>query len=848
MADEFKPWTWKVPEGFAPVDYGDQRQDAYEKLSGEAVFTRDVYLPGMLYAKILTSPYAHARIVSIDTSKAEALTGVRDIVKFDDPDVALENSTGGYCSSEYNILTLPATSDFYQHPMGVAVVADSEEICDRALRLIDIQWEEQPFILDMQESLKPDAPRIMPEVLRLNAQAREPNVLNMRTTEIGDVEKGFAEADKVLEYTITRGTNSPAGVEAMACVVRWRDDFLDIWPHHTAHMQPVLSNPSIMRQGLSQLSLGYGSVNIEVKSAPQKRSDPLPPICEHNKITVTVPYQGAWYGGIAWLGYSTAFIRLAAILAKRAKNRPVKVLYDESNFYANGDDAAVYRCKVGAKKDGTITACDWHVTGPFSELHIDKTRESTKIPNLRNTQEWALINQGHFICFRHGAHCCVPHNVMFDRVAAEFGLDPTEVALKNDGCKGHDWDWITRYQKENGFPQRQSLREIIKLGKEAIGWDEKWHPPGAVKLPNGRMHGLGFVSINEWSWIAGRQFACLILRDGKLTIVGLRADFGMETESAFRKCVAAESGMRYEDIVVQHQRADANTFMFWVPGGAMGIGQTTPQLIVAARELKRKILEYAVRPRGGTAFAPPPPPEAPAGGAGAPAKVPSGRAVPGLGSVGGMFPGKRIDELDVKDSFVLEKANPSNRKSVKEVATSFWGEDPAILHPVVPTVAGLTLDGKPHREMYVMSRQAHFIEVEVDTETGEVIVTNLVCVNDVGHLFNRRGAEAQQYGGAIMGLGRSATEEKVYCPRTGVGLNFDLIGYHIGTMNDYPPIKCIINESHLGYSSYGACGIGEDTGASLSGVTAGAIFNATGKWALDYPLTPAKVLKALGKI
>jgi hypothetical protein len=81
---------------------------------------------------------------------------------------------------------------------------------------------------------------------------------------------------------------------------------------------------------------------------------------------------------------------MAAILARRAKNRPVKLLYDESNFYCNGDDAATYRCKVGAKKDGTITACDWHVVGPFGELHIDKTHESTGIPNLRNTQEWAL--------------------------------------------------------------------------------------------------------------------------------------------------------------------------------------------------------------------------------------------------------------------------------------------------------------------------------------------------------------------------------------------------------------------------------------------------------------------------
>jgi CO/xanthine dehydrogenase Mo-binding subunit len=271
------------------------------------------------------------------------------------------------------------------------------------------------------------------------------------------------------------------------------------------------------------------------------------------------------------------------------------------------------------------------------------------------------------------------------------------------------------------------------------------------------------------------------------------------------------------------QRSDAGAYQFWVPGGSMGIGQSTPQLVLAARELKRKILSYAVRPRQGMM----------------PMMMGGGQP---------MFPGKKTEDLDVKDGYVFEKANPANRKTVKEVANAFWGEDPAIVHPTAPNVSGLTLNGQPHSQMYIMSRQAHFMEVEVDAETGEVITTNLVCVNDVGHLFNRRGAEAQQYGGAIMGLGRSATEEKIYCPRTGVGLNFDNIGYHIGTMNDYPPVECIINESHLGYSSYGACGVGEDSGASMSGITAGAIFNATGKWALDYPLTPGKVLKALGKI
>ncbi len=120
MSEDYKPWTWRPPEGFSALDYSASRQDAHDKLSGQAVYTRDLYFPGMLYAKILTSPYANAKIVSMDTSKAEALTGVRDILKFSDPDIAFENSTGGYCSSEYNILTSQSGSalDFGQ-PLSI---------------------------------------------------------------------------------------------------------------------------------------------------------------------------------------------------------------------------------------------------------------------------------------------------------------------------------------------------------------------------------------------------------------------------------------------------------------------------------------------------------------------------------------------------------------------------------------------------------------------------------------------------------------------------------------------------------------------------------------------------------
>ncbi len=798
---KYRPWTWKAPESSREMKKDLPRQDAFERVSGHAVFTRDISLPGMLYAKILLSPYTHAKITGIDTGEAEALVGVRDILKFDDPDIAYENGIHPVfeVSRHYNLLTLPGTSEFCHHPMGVVVVADSEEICDRALRLIKVEWEERPFILDMEDSLKPDAPKVMPEVKFMHPAAREPNTVLTDRAEIGNVEEGFAEADKIMEYTITRARNTTAGVEPMVCVAQWRGDFLDIWVHHQDLPLNVLTTPN----------------NVREKAQP--------PVAEWNKITVTMPYQGSWFGGISWLSYSYSFIRLAAILAKRADGKPVKLLYDESGYYCGGDDCGTYKCKVGAKKDGTITALHWHMLG-IRNPAIEKTYESTKIPNILGTQEWALINKGHSMCIRHGAHCCVPQNVMFDRVSAEMGLDPTEVALKNDGCKGHDWEWVTRYQKENDFPQRWSLKEVIDKGKKAIGWDEKWHKPGTRRLASGKMHGLGFVHVNEWHWhapIPGISYACLTLRNGKVAIIGVRCDMGVDTESGARMTVASEVGLKYEDTVMLERRSDNCNFHLWQPGGSFGTGYITTQLILAARELKQKILEYAVKVKPALHFSPERSP---------------------------LFPDMTPEDLDIRDSMVFEKANPNNRKTIREVADAFWVLDPPIVHPPAGTLYGLTLNGKPHPELYAMARQAHFIEVEVDTETGMVDILQVVCVNDVGHLFNPKGAEAQQYGGAIMGLGRSLTEEHFFCPHTGVPLNYDLVGYHLGTMNDYPATRCLINESHLGYAAYGTYGIGENIGASMSGITASAIYNATGKWVLDYPTTPDRVLKALGKI
>jgi len=848
------------------------RQDAYDRVSGNGIYTRDVCLPGMLYAKVFTSPHAAAKIISIDTSRAKTLVGVRDILTYQDQDIAEDGAPGSEISMGFNILTLPGTSDFYQHPMGVVVVADSEETCDRALKLIKIEWEELPFILDMEEAAKPDAQKIMPEVTRMSmgrggwmggfggGNSSGPNVISSQNREFGNVERGFEEADKIIEYKIKRGMNSVAGTEAMVCVAQWKNDSIDLYVHQQSNPRNSIGSGGMSGTGMPFGGFGgpRGPGGFGSRGGPDGFTRPPSPgnpssdraaytseslTQQWRKINVTFPYQGSWFGGLAWLGYSTAFVRMAAILARRAVGRPVKLLYDESGFYCGGDEFGTYRCKVGAKKDGTITAYHWDVTGQRNP-GIDKTFECTKIENIRGTQTWALTNKGFTECFRHGAACCVPHNVMFDRVAAEFGLDPTEVALINDGCQGHDWEWITEYQKQNGFPQRHSLKEVVEMGKKAIDWDRKWHAPGTKKLANGRMHGMGFTSINEWNWGVGMPLpssAGLMLCDGKLTILGLRCDMGVDTESSYRRVVAAESGMKYEDVRIQVQHVENSTYCLSQPASSAGTVSALPQLIQSAREMKKKILERAV-------------------GSGSMSMMPAFM----FGRGRGRFPGfssdqsqsRNIEDFDIQDGMIFEKSNPDEKMAVSDVVGSgggFMGAGGSsiIVHPESNGPGGMMgamMGMMGMGETFIMSRQAHFIEAEIDVETGMVFITDIVCVNDVGHIFNRQGCEGQQYGGAVMGLGKSATEEKVYCPQTGIGLNFDHINYYLGTMNDYPTVQCFLNESHLGYGPYGSNGIGENIGAAMAAITSSAIYNATGKWILDFPITPDKVLAALEKI
>jgi len=807
LFDNLKSDKYPLDEYQSVGKRGVRRIDGYEKATGAAKYTMDVQLPGMLHLRFLTSPYPHAEIKSLDTSKAEALPGVRAVLRYDDPELPAGADLGGHETSDVPVL--PKVAYFQGEEVGAAVAADSEEIAEEALTLIDVEWEERPFVLDPEEAMQPGAPLSNPEALPDGNISNQGQGIDIE--EHGDVEKGFAEADKIVEFKFKQGYNTWIGPERPCGVFRWNGDYPEVWVKH--------QRPHICKRAVASW---FGGIPM-------------------NKIQVHCLYQGASFGGWSQMGWNLGGHYCSAVIAKRT-GRPVKWMFNRrEDFYGGEMDTGVYYFKVGAKLDGTITAVKGRAVVVNQAMpvfgFVKHFAENTKIPNIYGKTEAVWVNKGPTTATRCEQNSnCYCLNEVFTHVADALGLDPVELALKNDGAEGHDIAWLNEQKAKLGFKVRDSLKECVEKGKKAIGWDKKWHLPGTNKLPNGKRHGLGFVWTHEWDDSGGTSEIAIRLErtDGTATILGCRSDIGVNAETAYCQVAADELGMRIEDVNYKAQ-IDAGFFAM-TPDTSTNMSVNGFAVRNAARLLKRQILEAATSPRGVTQ----------------------------LGSAPAAFPGKKPEELDIKDSVIYEKANPSNRKTLAELAKMAGAQGPISSPKGEPFRTGQPyLNYTYTQPLFAHSwqvqmgtyadvrlrfcRQAHFMEVEVDEETGEVEVKKVVTVNDVGRVINWEGCEGQQYGGAFMGIGRGRSEEVVHDPQTGVMLNGNLLNYKIPTMLDIGSIDTILVETGMGYGPYGLVGIGEDVATVTPTLIGLAVHNAIGKWVDDFPTTPDRVLKALGK-
>ena len=218
---------------------GIRRIDGYEKASGRAVYTIDLQLQGMLYAKFLTSPYANARIRSMDTAKAESYSGVRAVLRYDDPGLPEMANLGGHVPNLVTIL--PDTAYFQGEEVGVMLAADSEQIVDEALRLIDVDWEERPFVLDPEKAAEKSAPLVRtPSSTRMEiTSTRDSSMLISTAMWNGDLRKPI----KSWSSNPAERRNTWMGPERPCGVFHWNGEYPEVW---IKHQHPLICKRAIL--------------------------------------------------------------------------------------------------------------------------------------------------------------------------------------------------------------------------------------------------------------------------------------------------------------------------------------------------------------------------------------------------------------------------------------------------------------------------------------------------------------------------------------------------------------------------------------------------------------------------
>jgi CO/xanthine dehydrogenase Mo-binding subunit len=392
--------------GTSPV-----KHDGLDKVTGRAKFGADLFLPGMLVGKILRSPHAHAIIKSIDTSEAERLPGVKAVVTRDDFPEIKAGTPGGDMTRN----AMAREKALYDgHPVA-AVAATSEAIAKQALKLIKVDYEVLPHVIDPIEAMKPGAPVLHQHVRTKGIKgADQPsNVIERLDLAMGDVEKGFAEADVIVEREYDTKPMHQGYIEPQSCVATSTEDGqIELWCCTQA--------PWVYRDRLMEI--------LKIEQA---------------KIRVTQSEMGGGFGG------KTGFYAepVAILLARKAK-RPVKITLTRSEvFRATGPVSGTRsRIKMGVKKDGTITAAEAELvfqTGAFTGSMFFNAPQAMftryNLANVKTVSYEVVSNRPKVNSFRAP---CVPQVVfgvegVVDELARKIGMDPIDLRLKNAATEGY---------------------------------------------------------------------------------------------------------------------------------------------------------------------------------------------------------------------------------------------------------------------------------------------------------------------------------------------------------------------------------------------------------------------------
>jgi xanthine dehydrogenase YagR molybdenum-binding subunit len=631
-------------------------------------------------------------------------------------------------------------------PIAV-VAATTEDAAEEALARIKVDYKVLPHVVEDVKAAEAGAPQVTDQA----------NVQPFNAVNRGDIDKGFKEAAVTIERTYRTNWEVHQPTETHSSLAKWDGDFLTVWDS----TQAVHS----VRDGLAR--------SLQIPAA---------------KVRVIKQYMGGGFGSKLGVNDHTVF---AARLAKET-GRPVKVTLSrqENSFCVGYRPSTRFTVKVGAKRDGTITALHMknlacggvgrgdRCSAPFVDVY--------KIPNLKIEEQSVFVNTCGSRATRAPGHtqATLALEGAMEELAAALKMDPLELRLKN---------YSTRSEGDTALPYSlKRLDDCYKAGAEKIGWARRNKIPGAG---TGRIRrGIGLASqIWPGAGTPGTLADLRIHPDGSIVIECGTQDIGCGTRTHIAVVAAETLGLDPADITVKIGDSDYP----WAPnsGGSL----TTPSVAPAVRDAALKAAEF-LKELGSKKLGAPP--EALALG------------------------GKK---LFLKDAPEKAMEWPELMKQLRRVA-SFHGERA----------------GHPDDKFAFQTFGAHFSEVEVDTGTGKIRVVRHVAAHDIGRVVNRQTAESQVIGGVTQGVSAALFEEKLMDSETGTMVNPNYHDYKVATASDVPeivPLFADVPDARL--NNLGVKGLGEPPRIPASAAVANAVYNAIGIHVGEIPMTPPRVLAAL---
>ncbi len=787
--------------------------DAAGKTTGAGKYTDDFKLPGMLIGKILHSPYPHARILHIDTSRAKALDGVVAVVTGEDAP-----NTYGILPVGHDETALAVGKVRYVGDHVACVAAVSEAIAERALELIDVEYEPLPAYFDPEQSMKAESDLIH--------ENREHNIEKDYHHVFGDPEKGFAEADHIAEGRYIANEVTHAAMEPHCTLANFELD------PHTGKLGRLTMWSSTQVPYYLQHKL---SLVLELPMS---------------QIRVIKPLVGGGFGGKSEI----IPLEIIAAVTARAARAPVKITYTrEEVFWAHrGRPRTIIDLKTGVKKDGRVTSVACKVIqdgGAYCSYGVVTILYSGAllgalydIPHIRYDGFRVLTNKP--ACGAMRGHGTV--NVRFafesqmDEICAKLNLDPAAVRRMNllkpptitvNGLR------VLSY----GLP------ECIDKVIEHSGWADR-----KGKLPKGR--GLGMACSHYVSGAANSIIRSdmphstvniKIDRDGGVVVYTGASEIGQGSDTMTAQVVAEVLGCDLSRVRVIAADTDltpidlgsySSRVTFMAGNAALRAAQDVKKNIVSSAAKRMQCAPEEVIMRSDRVYK---------------RGTSNEENDPGAAEILEQIdaPRGRVDGQILRGSVLQTRKDQGLKEhmSFEEAVVSaidFHGALTGTGSYAPPVEArGGKHKGGGVGPSPAYSYSAQVAEVSVDEETGEVTVHKIWAAHDCGRALNPVAVEGQVIGSVWMGLGQALEEEMIW--KDGLLMNPGLLEYRSPSSHESPEIECFIVESIDPEGPFGAKEAGEGSLAATIPAIANAIYDAVGVRLRESPFTPERVLSAL---